>query len=178
MLNSTIQRALNSAGSPSRLEPRDLCRDEKNLRPDGKTHVPWANGQTLAWDATCVDTLAYSYVGGTCETAGFAAKKTEERKVEKYQGLSGARCFQPIAVETFGAPGSSTETFLDQLGGLIAKKTGEPRSRQYLSQRLSIDIQRGNAASVLGTLPQSRSLDEVLLVLESDRNKNVQSDLL
>jgi len=38
---------------------------------------------------------------------------------------------------------------------------GEPRSSSFLLQRLSIAIQRGNAASILATHPKSRGLDEI-----------------
>jgi hypothetical protein len=36
---------------------------------------------------------------------------------------------------------------------------------EFLRQRVSIEIQRGNAASVIGTHPYSRGLDEVYSVL-------------
>ena len=35
---------------------------------------------------------------------------------------------------------------------LCCKTTGEPRSHEYLLQRISIVVQRGNAAAVLGTM--------------------------
>jgi len=41
----------------------------------------------------------------------------------------------------------------------IAVAAGEPRSTQFLFQRLSIAIQRGNAASVLGTASSDGCLD-------------------
>ena len=39
--------------------------------------------------------------------------------------------------------------------------TGERRSSFYLFQRISIAIQRGNAASVLGTVGSTSKLDEI-----------------
>ena len=40
--------------------------------------------------------------------------------------------------------------FLRDLGRRIALESGEPRSTDYLLQRLSVAVQRGNAASVQG----------------------------
>ena len=56
-----------------------------------------------------------------------------------------------MAVESVGALGQDATEFLQELGGHIAATTGDPRSTQFLFQRLSVAIQRGNAACVLGT---------------------------
>ena len=140
------------AGYPSRLEPGNLC---DGLRPDDKTHVSWANGQAIIWGVTCVDTVADSYVAGCSETTGYAAKRAEEFKAEKYLRMTETYHFIPIGIETFGAIGPATDKFFGTLGKLIKQKTGEPRSLEFLKQRISLDIQRGNSAPVLGTLPQS-----------------------
>ena len=47
--------------------------------------------------------------------------------------------------------GQAALDFVCDLGQRLHQITGEPRSKQYLLQRLSIAIQRGNAAAVLGT---------------------------
>jgi len=54
-------------------------------------------------------------------------------------------------VETLGAVGEGAATFFRDISVGIAVAAGEPRSTQFLFQRLSIAIQRGNAASVVGT---------------------------
>ena len=62
LVNEFVRRAFQSAGLPVLLEPPGLSlRDGK--RPDGVTVLPYTNGQALAWDATCVNPLAASYVG-------------------------------------------------------------------------------------------------------------------
>ena len=48
--------------------------------------------------------------------------------------------------------GPETEAFIKELGRRLRQVTGDERSHQHLVQRLSIALQRGNAASVLGTL--------------------------
>ncbi|KAI8435500.1 hypothetical protein MSG28_003797 [Choristoneura fumiferana] len=41
---------------------------------------------------------------------------------------------------------------------------GDPRAGTYLSQRLGITVQRGNAASVLGSMPGAEKLDDVFIL--------------
>jgi len=47
------------------------------------------------------------------------------------------------------------------LGRRIKVATGEPRSESFLVQRISLAIQRGNAACVLATIPQYSKLHEI-----------------
>ena len=58
-------------------------------------------------------------------------------------------------VETSGVLGEAAEGFIQDLGRLLHRSTGEPRSREYLMQRISIAVQRGNPAAVLGTAGSS-----------------------
>ena len=44
---------------------------------------------------------------------------------------------------------------------MIIEKSGEKRSKFYLYQRLSMAVQRGNVASVLGSVGHQDKLDEV-----------------
>ena len=69
--------------------------------------------------------------------------------------------FVPIAVEIFGVLGDAANDFMYELGKRISAVSREPRSRTFLMQRLSVAIQRGNAASVLGTVNSSVDLDAV-----------------
>ena len=57
--------------------------------------------------------------------------------------------------------GPTTLRFVGELGRLLAQNTGEPRSTGFLRQRLSIAIQRGNAAAVRGTVPEGTELAEL-----------------
>ena len=51
--------------------------------------------------------------------------------------------------------------FIQEVGKRIAAESGEPRSTTFLMQSNEIAIQRGNAASVVGTVPKSKLLDEI-----------------
>ena len=69
----------------------------------------------------------------------------------KYSSLSSTHHFIPIAIETLGVFGKEALAFFRDLGNRIKQATGEPQSHNFFLQRLSVVIQRGNAASILGT---------------------------
>ena len=79
------------------------------------------------------------------------AAQAEEKKRSKYLHLASDHSFTPVAIETSGVIGPQSLVFLHELGRRLEQTTGEAKSRAYLFQRLSIAIQRGNAASVLGS---------------------------
>jgi hypothetical protein len=76
------------------------------------------------------------------------AKKSKYVTVETYNNYH----FVPIAIETLGPWGDDAKKIINEIGQKIQKITNESRSTSYLSQRISIAVQRGNAASVLGTI--------------------------
>ena len=51
-----------------------------------------------------------------------------------------------------GAVGPKSMALLRDVGHRIAEETGEVRARDFLFQRLSVAVQRGNCAYVLGTI--------------------------
>ena len=59
--------------------------------------------------------------------------------------------FVPIAIETLGAVGDDATSFLQELGRRIQCVTKDSRTMTFLWQRLSVAVQKGNAACVLGT---------------------------
>ena len=147
-LNDTVKRGLEAAGFPAHLEPVGLDRGD-GKRPDGITIFPFKVGKSLIWDATCSDTFATGSLIASAVAPGSAAKGAEERKKSKYASLTDRYIFQPIAIETAGVFGPSTLTFLKSLGSRIATERGNPREAEYLIQRLSLAVIRGNAQAVL-----------------------------
>ncbi len=145
-----MKRAFASAKIPAVLEPIGLSRSD-GKRPDGVTLHPWARGKALVWDFTCPDTLANSHLGKSVSGASETANEAELKKSRKYANLPQSYMFVPIAIETLGAWGSSAKKLISDLGNKIQKETGDPRSTSFLRQRISVGIQRGNAASVLGS---------------------------
>ena len=67
----------------------------------------------------------------------------------------------PVATETLGSWGPMGLKFISEIGKRIGDATREKRSRYYLFQAISMAIQRGNVASILGTTQNSKKLEEI-----------------
>jgi len=152
--NDILVRAVRAAGALAELEPH-LLLDNDGQRADGATLEPWSRGRYLIWDFTCPDTLAPSYLAQSATLTGAAASRAEANKRSKYSQLAQSQdiIFMPIAIETLGTWGPSAEELCKDIGSRLSVITGEPRSSQFLKQRLSLAVQRGNAAAVSGTAP-------------------------
>eukprot|EP00731_Ephydatia_muelleri_P032900 Em0024g444a len=85
------------------------------------------------------------------------------QKMQKYKHLDSCYFFTPVAIETSGVFGPKTKEFLKELGLRLRQVSGEANSFAYLTQRLSVAIQRGNAASVLGTIKMDSEEEEFLV---------------
>ena len=158
--NDLIKRALGSAQVPAIREPPGLVRSDFK-RPDGLTLYPWSQGKSLVWDFTCSDTLAPSHVAATSKESGKSAAQAEIKKLGHYEELKRSYIVMPVAVETMGSWGQMGLKFVKDLGSRIADVTGETRSTSFLFQSISMAIQRGNAISVSGTAPNTKSLHEL-----------------
>ena len=106
----------------------------------------------MAWDATCPNTFAQSYVQASSMQSGSAAAGAELKKQQKYNDISAGIDFVPVAVETSGVWGEQAMVFVSEIGRRIAEATHDPRSTSFLRQRISVAVQRGNAACINGTL--------------------------
>ncbi len=123
----------------------------------GLTLRPWSKGKRLVWDATCVDTLCKSYLIDISHSWGGGRQSREE------EGLQFAK---PIHILSFC--GRDPRTFgeealqlVSELGGRLRSTTGDAREKTWHIQRISVAIQRGNAASVLATIPLSfKTIDD------------------
>ena len=156
-VNDIIHRALSSAKILSRLEPSGLyCWDGK--RPDGISVVPWKSGKLLMWDATCPDTFSPSYEMSATSEAGAVAALAEMRKEAMYTSFCSTHVFTPVAIEMSGVLGPKSFSFIRELGRRIVHVSAEINSTNYLMQRFSVAVQRGNSAAVLGTMGTSASL--------------------
>lgn len=154
-INKIISNALSSAGFPNIIEPPGINRED-GKRPNGMTLIPWFRGKALLWDVTVGDTVAQSYLSSSAHNPGTVAENAERRKHNHYSSLKSNYHFTPISFETFGCMGSDTKEFLTNLGRCLKRSTGESRTLNFILQKISIEIQRGNAASVLGTMPQDK----------------------
>jgi hypothetical protein len=160
--NNILQKALNTAHIPATLEPLGLIRDD-GKRPDGCTIAPWSKGQLLVWDFTSPDTLAPSYQSSATIGAGRVATEKEELKRLKYRSLPSGHLFVPIAIETLGPVGKSAYALIKEIGRRVSSATGDIKATAHLFQRMSVAIQRGNAACILGAGPGGPLLPDHLV---------------
>ena len=144
-LNDVVRRGLSAAEIPTMLEPSGLDRGD-GKRPDGITVYPYSRGHCLIWDATYVNTFVSSNL---IRAAGSVADAAEVRKIVKYAQLGRRFIFQPVAVETSGAVGKSTIQLFMDLGRRLAVRFQDQRGSDFLFQRVSLAILRGNAFSIL-----------------------------
>jgi hypothetical protein len=107
----------------------------------------------LVWDATTPDTLAVSHLPSTSITACTAASNAAAQKLHKYRDLQSSHVIIPVAIETLGSWCKEGIDWMKEIGRRTTAITNDPRETQFLLQRISVAIQRGNAASVMGTLP-------------------------
>ena len=108
----------------------------------------------------CWDTLAQSNVIATSNEPGQATEKAEKDKAAHYQELCSSYIVMPVAMETMGAWGQQGLKFVKEIGERIATATGDKRATFFLFQAISMAVQRGNVASIAGSIPKSKSLDE------------------
>ena len=158
-VNNLIKRGLVQAKITATLEPTNLS-TLNGKRPDGITYTTWKQGKPLIWDFTCCDTLCDSYVKSSSRCASSAAALREDQKINHYKDLTNY-FFVPVAVETYGAWGPRGIKLIKEIGKKMCEITGEKRSTFFLSQSISVAIQRGNAACIIGTAPTSEGLDEI-----------------
>ena len=92
--------------------------------------------------------------------AGAAAASAETLKRRKYSNLVGDYVFEPFGVETLGPWGPSTRFFYREISKRLIDASRDQKAGLFLGQRISIAIQRGNAASLLGTLPLDTDSEE------------------
>lgn len=172
-INQILHRALSSCQVPNSLEPPGLLRND-GKRVDGVSLIPWKRGRCIAWDATCGDTYAPSYVSNSSSAAGFVAAKLENLKRSKYSSLIQQNIdFLPFAVETAGTFGEDALNFVGEIGQRLKNATGEVKSKYYLLQRLGLAIQRGNAASLMGTFPSNDKFFELFYLLDDSKKSRV-----
>jgi hypothetical protein len=124
------------------------------------TLVPWIKGQPLVWDVTIVDILANSYVLKTSEVSGFAAEMICKRKHSKYSSI----IFKGLTFKSFGFWCKEAINFINVTGNRLVAESGNSKSKKFLFERISLAIQRGNAASIRGTFPDSALLSEIFVL--------------
>ena len=60
-----------------------------------------------------------------------------------------------------GAWGNSSLKFVQEIGERIKMASGDQQATFKLLQNISLEVQRGNIASILGTLPTPKSFNQL-----------------
>ena len=95
--------------------------------------------------------MCASHVMLAMSEGGAIANQAEDRKRAKYAELLVSHHFVPVAIETSGVFGQGGSHLSESLGPVYKRRLG-PQSYHHLKQRISVAMQRGNAAAVLGTM--------------------------
>ena len=81
--------------------------------------------------------------------AGAVAADAEYKKTQKYMHLTSSHFFVPVAVETLGVFGIEARHFFKEVARQMEIATDDHFTHQ---QRISVAIQKGNAAAVVGSM--------------------------
>ena len=81
-----------------------------------------------------------------------ASIESKHTKQVKYSHLKDMQYFVPIAIKTLGAMGHKAHYFPKELTLRIYLATEDNQAHRHLIQRLSVAVQRGSAAAVLGCI--------------------------
>ena len=113
------------------------------------TLLPRNSGRSATWDVTVVDTLGSAY-SNRVPSPGPVRLRLQ---ISKYSSLSLTHDFFPVALETLGPLSVSAQEFVAQIGRRSTEVTTDPRETTFLFQRLSVAVQRFNAACLADTFP-------------------------
>ena len=93
--------------------------------------------------------------------AGAVADAAETRKTAQYRHLLATHILVPVAIKFSGNFGSDTRHFLKEISQRLKSSSGEALSNQFLLQRLSVAVHRGITLSILVTMLQFSSFDDI-----------------
>ena len=79
--------------------------------------------------------------------------------------LNNGYIFQPVALEAQGSLGESSEIFITRLCKMLCLSHDDQRAGSFLKQLISIALQIGNAACVLGTVSDRDAFEEIYYML-------------
>jgi hypothetical protein len=69
-----------------------------------------------------------------------------------------------LAFETLGPWCKEPIDFINVIGNRLIAESGDSKSKKFRFERVSLAIQRGNAASIRGTFPDSAILSEIFVL--------------
>ena len=160
-MNDTLKRALTSAHIPARVEPTG--KQQAPRRNDADTLGKFSNfimTRNLCRYLISIILRPFKSVMARLqkrqryENGGFIKKLLREKIIFSCH-LPLRRWVQSVMMVLNSSQKSAKK---------IEDVTGEHRSREFLIQRISVAVQRNNAACVMGTFPEGKALDEIFLI--------------
>ena len=96
---------------------------------------------------------------------GTTATEAQVRKIERFcELLDNGYNFQPVALEVQGSLGESSEIFITRLCKMLCRSHDDQRAGSFSKQRISMALQIGNAACVLGTVSDRDAFEEFFYI--------------
>ena len=113
-------------------------------------------GKQLVSDVTVVDAVAPNRLNqGFLCNPGNTTTDAEAHKIEKYlEVIDNGNIFQPVVMEV---QGESSKIFIKRLCKTLCCSHDDQRAGSVLKQRISLALQIGNAACVLGRYCERQS---------------------
>ena len=94
-----------------------------------------------------------------------ATPEAEARKNEKYRELiENGYVFQPVVLEVQGSLGESSEILITRLCKMLCRSHDDQQAGSFLKQRISMALQIGNAACVVGTVSDRDAFEEIYYI--------------
>ena len=122
-------------------------------RPGDIGFENWIDGNKMAFDVSVVSPTQNAILHRAADLPGAAIemRKSSENRTHFENCRSQGILFKPLVVETFGGWDEEAVTYLKQLGRHSARRWGKKDSLEikYFFQRLSVALQRGNAALII-----------------------------
>ena len=116
-------------------------------------YYDWINGRKVAFDVSVTSPTQEAVSLHAAETAATAidARKATKNRVHFENCRAQGIFFQPLVVETFGGWDPVAADFLKKMATKAACRWGKTPAKEikYFFQRLSVALQRGNAALLI-----------------------------
>ena len=94
----------------------------------------------------------HSHLAQGVTEAQAVAGQAEMRKRGKYEIIARTNHYIPVVVETSGAFGTEALDLFAEIARRVRAATQEVRARAFLLQQVYVALERGNVASVLGSI--------------------------
>ena len=141
------QASLNSTKEMPRLIPG------RQLRPADIFIPQWLDGRKIAFDVSVISPTQEALLHRAADTSAAAIESRKATKIRAHFDNCRAEgiFFQPLVVESFGGWDNEAVTFLKKIATQDARRWGKSSALEikHFFQRLSIALQRGNAALLI-----------------------------